>query len=127
MAKDLWKKLEYKYMTKSIESRLCLKKKLKVYMYKHLNDYNKILADLQNLDAKMVDEHLITTLLYGKEKINCNDVSNVLLKNEYRKKNKQIHIDTSSEAYTTRGRSKKRYPSKNKGEISIKITWSTSQ
>ena len=48
-------------------------------MNKHLNDYNKILADLKNLDVEILDEdetllllnsfldtydHLITTLLY---------------------------------------------------------------
>ena len=48
-------------------------------MTEHLNDYNKILADLKNLDVEILDEdetllllnsfldtydHLITTLLY---------------------------------------------------------------
>ena len=70
-------------------------------MSEHLNDYSKILTNLQNLNVKIDDEvkvllllnslpdaqeHLITTLLYGKEKINFHDVSNVLLNNEYRKK-----------------------------------------
>ncbi|KAK0593548.1 hypothetical protein LWI29_000010 [Acer saccharum] len=55
MASSLWKKLEDKYMTKSIENRLYLKKKLFHFQYKkgismieHLDNYNKILADLQN-------------------------------------------------------------------------------
>ena len=52
-AKELWKKLEDKYMTKSVENRLYLKKKLFRFQYhvgismsEHLNDYNKILAEI---------------------------------------------------------------------------------
>ncbi|GFZ19218.1 hypothetical protein Acr_27g0009570 [Actinidia rufa] len=85
-AKELWDKLENKYMTKSVENRLYLKKKLFRFQYKqgtsmneHLNSFNKILADLQNLDVEIDDEdkallllnslpetyeHLTTTLLY---------------------------------------------------------------
>ena len=72
-------------------------------MFEHLNDYNKILADLQNLEVEIKDkdkallllnslpdtyDHLITTLLYGKNEIKFNDVSNALTNNEYRKKDK---------------------------------------
>ncbi|KAG2692926.1 hypothetical protein I3760_08G075400 [Carya illinoinensis] len=88
-AKVLWQKLEDKFMKKSIESRLHLKKKLfrfqfreGISMSEHLNSYNQILADLLNLDVEIEDEdktllllnslpdtyeHLITTLLYEKE------------------------------------------------------------
>lgn len=119
-AKELWKKLENKYMTKSVENRLYLKKKLFRFQFRegislseHLNDYNKILADLKNLDVEISDEdkallllnslpdiydHLITTLLYGKDEIKFDDVSNALTNNEYRKKDKQAHRDTISEA-----------------------------
>ena len=50
-------------MTKSIENRLYMKKKLfrfgyehGITMNEHLNRYNKILADLQNLDVEIEDE-----------------------------------------------------------------------
>ncbi|TXG46307.1 hypothetical protein EZV62_028187 [Acer yangbiense] len=101
MASSLWKKLEDKYMTKSIENRLYLKKKLFHFQYKkgismieHLDNYNKILADLQNLDVEISDEdkallllnslpdtyeHLTTTLLYGKDEVKFIDVSNTLV------------------------------------------------
>ncbi|KAK0597154.1 hypothetical protein LWI29_022302 [Acer saccharum] len=106
MALSLWKKLEDKYMTKSIENRLYLKKKLFRFQYKkgismieHLDNYNKILADLQNLDVEISDEnkallllnslpdtyeHLTTTLLYRKDEVKFIDVSNALVNNEYR-------------------------------------------
>lgn len=102
--KDLWKKLDDKHMTKSIENRLYLKKKFFWFQYKegilmseYLNDFNKTLADLLNLNVEVEDEdkallllnslpdeyqYLITTLLYGKEEIKFEDVSNTLVNNE---------------------------------------------
>jgi hypothetical protein len=149
-AKELWKKLEDKFMTKSVENRLYLKKKLFRFQFRegmslseHLNDYNKILADLKNLDFEISDEdkallllnslpdaydHLITTLLYGKDEIKFDDVSNALTNNEFRKKDKQSYRDTVSEVLTVRGRfDKKKYGwrgrsrSKSKGASNKKI------
>ena len=89
-------------------------------MSKHLNDYNKILANLQNLEVEIKDmdkallllnslpdtyDHLIITLLYRKNEIKFNDVSNALTNNEYRKKDKQAYVDTGSEVLMVRGRS----------------------
>jgi len=92
-------------MKKSIENRLYLKKRIFHFQHKkgtsmneHLNDFNKMIADLKNLDVEMDDEdkallllnslpntyeHLVTTLLYGKENIKFIDVSNALVNNEY--------------------------------------------
>jgi len=92
-------------MKKSIENRLYLKKMIFHFQHKkgtsmneHLNDFNKMIADLKNLDVEIDDEdkallllnslpdtyeHLVTTLLYGKEKIKFIDVSNALVNNEY--------------------------------------------
>ena len=72
-------------------------------MFEHFNGYNKILTDLQNLEVEIKEkdkallllnslpdtyDHLIATLLYGKNEIKFNDVSNALTNNEYRKKDK---------------------------------------
>ena len=72
-----------------------------------MNDYNKILADLQNLEVDISSEdkallllnslpdnydHLITALLYGKDEIKFDDVSNALTNNEYRMKDKQVQM-----------------------------------
>lgn len=65
-------------------------------MTEHVNEFNKILSDLLNLDVNVVDEDkfilllnslpdfycLSTTLLYGKDKVKFEDVSSVLLGNE---------------------------------------------
>ncbi|KAK0580490.1 hypothetical protein LWI29_002570 [Acer saccharum] len=131
MASSLWKKLEDKYMTKNIKNHLYLKKKLFRFQYKkgismieHLDNYNKILADLQNLDVKIIDkdkallllnslpdtyEHLTTTLLYGKDEVKFIDVSNALVNNEYWKKDQLDHRDLTLEALTVaRGRTNNR-------------------
>jgi hypothetical protein len=132
MAKELWNKLEDKYMTKGIENKLYLKRKFFGFRYvegtsmpEHLNNLNKILADLQNLDVKIDDEdkavvlinslpdtyeHLATTLMYGKDTLKFDDVSNALTNDEYRRKDKQAHSGTSV-ALTVRGRSESKKPS----------------
>ena len=63
LAKKLWETLEEKYMEKSLENRLYMKKKFYRFTYTpgmsmndHVNSFNKILADLLNLDEKFVDE-----------------------------------------------------------------------
>ena len=138
LATSLWKKLEDKYMTKSVENRLYLKKKLFRFQYKkgtpmieHLDNFNKILADLQNLDVEIIDEdmallllnslpetydHLTTTLLYGKDEVKFSDVSNALVNNEYRRKDQFDHTDTTPEALTvSRGRTNNRKSDKSSG------------
>ena len=128
-------------MTKSVENRLYLKKKLFRFQYRsgismteHLNDYNKILADLLNLDVEILDEdkallllnslpkdydHLSTTLMYGKDTITFDDVSNALMNNEYRKKDMQANGD-SGEALSVRGRSTNRKDAGGRGRSKSK-------
>ncbi|KAJ8637632.1 hypothetical protein MRB53_011899 [Persea americana] len=69
-AKELWQKLEEKYMTKSLENRIYLKKKLfhfechqGVSITEHLNGFNKIIPDLMNIDVKINDENKALLLL----------------------------------------------------------------
>ena len=79
-------------MTKGVENKLYLKRKFFGFRYvegismlEHLNNLNKILFDLQNLDVKIDDEdkavvlinllpdtykHLATTLMYSKVRLN---------------------------------------------------------
>ncbi|KAL7258699.1 hypothetical protein ACSBR1_004749 [Camellia fascicularis] len=128
--KELWKVLQDKFMTKNIENRLYLKKRLFCFDYKkgismneHLDNFNKILADLKNLDVRTDDEdkallllnslpdtydHLTTTLLYGKEKIKYVDVSNALVNNELRRKDKSANRDSASEALTVKDKTNNR-------------------
>jgi cell division cycle protein 20 (cofactor of APC complex) len=106
-AKKLWEILKTKYLKKSIESRLFLKRRLYRFHFKrgnpvddHLNAYTKLLADLVKVDVEIEDEDKACILLYslpdeeyetfmltlmtGKETLNYNDVSGALI-NHYTK------------------------------------------
>jgi len=59
-ARQLWEILKKKYLTKSIESRLQLKRRLYHFQMKiglsineHMNNYIKLLTDLVNVDVKI--------------------------------------------------------------------------
>ena len=88
---SLWKALENKYMNKSNENRLYLLKRLLSLQLKsgmsissHIDEFNKLIVDLLNLDGTFKDEckamlligslleelnHLCITLIHGKEKM----------------------------------------------------------
>ena len=91
-AKKIWEILESKYLTKSIENRLYLKRRLYRFQLrngisigKYMNNYTKLLADLANVDEVIKDgdkalillsslldeEHdtLILTLINGKSSL----------------------------------------------------------
>ena len=70
-AYSLWKTLKNKYMKKSNENRLCLLKRLFRLQLKsgmsiisHIYEFNKLIADLLNLDETFKDERK-TMLLIG--------------------------------------------------------------
>ena len=64
----------------------------------------KIKALLQLNSLLDTYEHLTTTLLYGKDEIKLNDVSNSVMNNEVWKKDQHARRDTPFEALTTSGR-----------------------
>ncbi|CAL9022913.1 unnamed protein product, partial [Prunus brigantina] len=91
-------------------------------MHEHLNDYNKILADLANLDVQIPDEdkalcllnslpddydHLTTTLLYGKSEVKLDEVSAALVNHECRKKEQKTQ-NSQTKALVARGRTEER-------------------
>ncbi|PON97945.1 Zinc finger, CCHC-type [Trema orientale] len=130
----LWqyeKALENKYMRKSNEKRLYLKKRLFCLQLKsdttignhidnHIDTFNQFIADLSNLDEIFKDEdkvillirsfpnkldHLCITLLYEKEKLSFDEVSAILYNHEIRKKDQKENRDIPTETLTTRGHS----------------------
>ena len=95
---SLWCRIESLYMTKSLWNKLFMKKQLYSFRMKegmsilqHLNAFNKILSDLLALEVKLEKEedktflllfslpsscdHLATTIMYGKETLELEDVS----------------------------------------------------
>src|SRR4051812_3314155 len=104
----MWSRLESLYMTKSLSNKLYMKKKLYCLrmaegtsILQHLNAFNKIVSDLLALEVKLKEEdkalillsslppsydHLVTTILYGKETLELEGVRVMLVNNEFMKK-----------------------------------------
>nr|GEU92108.1 retrovirus-related Pol polyprotein from transposon TNT 1-94 [Tanacetum cinerariifolium] len=94
-AAGVWSKLETLYMTKSLANKLYLKKKLYTFympagrkISEHIDEFNKIVLDLANIEVKFEDEDLalllltslpasyenfVDTLLYGREALTLED------------------------------------------------------
>ena len=110
-------------MSKTLTSKLYLKQKLyglKMQegsdLAEHVNVFNQLVADLGKVDVKIEDEdmaivllcslpdsydHLVTTLTYGKEKVQVDDVVSTLLSHEQRKKNNSLE-ESSGSAFMAR-------------------------
>uniref|UniRef100_A0A2N9I9J1 Integrase catalytic domain-containing protein n=1 Tax=Fagus sylvatica TaxID=28930 RepID=A0A2N9I9J1_FAGSY len=105
----IWLNLEKRYMSKSLTNKLHLKQKLyglKITegadLRQHINTFKQIISDMLRIDIKFEDEdkammlltslpasyeHLVTTLLYGKETLELEEVSGALL-DHYQRKHK---------------------------------------
>lgn len=104
-AKELWVKLESRYMSKSLANKLRLKESLYTLrmaegtsIQTHLNEFNSIIIDLENLEVKIDDEdkavllvvslppsfkHFKEIMLYGnRETLSFEDVKSNLLSKE---------------------------------------------
>ncbi|KAH9783426.1 hypothetical protein KPL71_009306 [Citrus sinensis] len=109
-AVTLWRTLEDKYLVKSLENRIHamsqvydFRMKPRVSMHDHVSRFEKLLADLKNLDEDIKDEvkamillhslleeysHFVTTLIYGKSVIVFKDVCTTLTSLEIRNNDK---------------------------------------
>ncbi|KAH9669162.1 Integrase catalytic domain-containing protein [Citrus sinensis] len=116
---SLWRTLEEKYLLKSLENRLHVmsqvygfRMKPRVSMHDHVSRFEKLLADLKNLDEDIKDEvkavillyslpeeyrHFVTTLIYGKSMIIFKDVCTALTNLEIQNNDKNSE-GASSEA-----------------------------
>jgi hypothetical protein len=137
--KKIWDKLVEKFMSKTLTRKLYLKQKLyglKMQegsdLAEHVNVFNQLVADLGKVDVKIDDEdmaivllcslpdsydHLVTTLTYGKEKVQVDDVVAALLSHEQRRKNNSPEEPFGSAFMirSDRGGEDKKGKKKNKG------------
>nr|GEU79185.1 retrovirus-related Pol polyprotein from transposon TNT 1-94 [Tanacetum cinerariifolium] len=109
-AAGVWLKLETLYMTKSLANKLYLKKKLYTFympagrkISEHIDEFNKIVLELANIEVKFKDEdlalllltslpasyeHFVDTLLYGREALTLEDVMSTLNSKEIKERSK---------------------------------------
>ncbi|GJX75299.1 retrovirus-related pol polyprotein from transposon TNT 1-94 [Tanacetum coccineum] len=109
-AARVWTKLETLYMTKSLANKLYLKKKLYTFympagrkISEHIDEFNKIVLDLANIEVKFEDEdlalllltslsasyeHFVDTLLYVREALTFKDVMATLNSKEIKERSK---------------------------------------
>ncbi|KAE8654946.1 hypothetical protein F3Y22_tig00117034pilonHSYRG00285 [Hibiscus syriacus] len=128
----MWKALEEKFLKKSSQNRLHIKKRLFRFDYQpstsmneHINAFNELVADLLGMDETFKDEdlalmlfsslsdefeHLETTLLHGKDNVTLKDVTAALYSYELRKKTKKESKYEVAEAMVARGHSKSQKP-----------------
>ncbi|KAE8707953.1 putative beta-1,3-galactosyltransferase 20 [Hibiscus syriacus] len=131
-ASKMWKALEEKFLKKSSQNRLHMKKRLFRFDYqpdtsmnKHITAFNELVEDLLGMDETFKDEdlalmllsslpdefeHLETTLLHGKDNVTLKDVTVALYSYELRKKTKKESKYEAAEAMVARGRSKSQKP-----------------
>jgi len=117
--KKIWEILESKYLTKNIENRLHLKRRLHFQLKKGIsigecmNNYMKLLVNLANMDVVIEEEDkalillssfpdedyetFVLILINGKQSLSYNEVSFVLINHELRRKDKESSYSTSAE------------------------------
>ncbi|KAH9670611.1 hypothetical protein KPL70_017043 [Citrus sinensis] len=127
----LWKKLKDLYTKKSMAKRLATKKKLYTLQMEegssityHIDAFNKIILDLEDINVKIDDEdkamillcslpssyeNLVDTLMYGRQTLAIGDVKEALSSKAAIKKETR-----DGEGLTARGRAESRETSKNK-------------
>ncbi|KAH9699562.1 hypothetical protein KPL71_024410 [Citrus sinensis] len=130
-AAGLWKKLEDLYTKKSMVKRLATKKKLYTMQMEegssitdHIDAFNKIILDLEDINVKIDDEdkamillyslpssyeNLVDTLMYERQTLAMGDVKEALSSKAAIKKETR-----DGEGLTARGRTEKKETSKNK-------------
>lgn len=128
-AAEIWLKLENLHMSKSPENRLHLKLKLFTFkmqegtkMEDHLDEFSKVIFDLENIDITVDDEdqallllrslpqeykNLHETLVYGRDSLTLKKVQSTLMSLEL-KKQSESKIDNNGKGVMARGSSEKR-------------------
>ncbi|GJY83147.1 retrovirus-related pol polyprotein from transposon TNT 1-94 [Tanacetum coccineum] len=122
-AAGFWIKLVTLYVTKSLANKLYLKKKLFTFymdsgkkLSEHIDEFNKLVGDLANIDVKIDDEdqalmlltslpssydNFVETLFYGRETLTLEDVLSSLNSRELKKR---IDAKDDSDGLYVRGR-----------------------
>ncbi|KAK8966007.1 hypothetical protein KSP40_PGU019629 [Platanthera guangdongensis] len=131
---DLWRKLEELYMSRSLTNKLYVKKQLYslrmsegTQLLNHMNVFNKLVSQLRSMDVKVEEEdrallllsslprsfdHLVTTMLYGKDTLKMEEMVTLLLSNEKRSSS----VSSASEGLLVKSRDPSRGRSRGGGK-----------
>ncbi|VFR00763.1 unnamed protein product [Cuscuta campestris] len=142
---DIWDKLESRYKSKSLTSRLYLKKRLfglhmaeETKFNGHLDEFNKITTELESIDVKIEEEdkallllaslpssfdNIVTTLLFEKETLKFDEILAALLMNETRRGGNEVSND--GQALVAKGAGRERGRSKERGGMSKRFNSSS--
>nr|GEY61878.1 retrovirus-related Pol polyprotein from transposon TNT 1-94 [Tanacetum cinerariifolium] len=134
-AAEVWLKLETLYMKKPLANKLYLKKLYTFYMptgrkiFEHIDEFNKIVLDLANIEVKFQDEylalllltslpasyqHFVDTLLYRREALTLEDVMATLNSKETKERSKAKRDD--GEGLYVKGRTDHRDSRQSRGK-----------
>ena len=143
-AVGLWLKLESLYMTKSLTNRIYLKQRLFTLHMKegtpikdHLDELNKILMDLKNIDVRIDEEdqalillyslspsfkNFVNSMLYDRDTLYLEDVKSALHSKELRQKVSVVGSEDQAKGlfvrgHTEKGREKSRGKSRSKSRL----------
>nr|GEV15645.1 RNA-directed DNA polymerase, eukaryota [Tanacetum cinerariifolium] len=147
-AAGIWTKLTSLYMTKSLANRLYLKKKRYTYYMSpctklgdHIDEFNKLILDLANIDIEIEDEdqtlmlltsfpssyeNFMETVLYGRESLTMEDVLATLNSRKLKKRTKGTKEEISDGLYV-RGRSDYSGKAHSSGSSRFKLRGGTSK
>lgn len=128
-AAAIWLKLEHLYMTKSLANRLYLKQRLYTFKMQagrsiedYMDEFIKIIIDLENIDIKIDDENqalllinslpnsyenLCDTLVYGRDSLSLEEVQSALISKELKKRT-EGREDSSGEGLFMKGKTDKK-------------------
>ncbi|KAL5555285.1 hypothetical protein UlMin_037521 [Ulmus minor] len=139
-AAKVWLKLESLYMTKNLSNKLYLKAKFFTWkmtegrdLQDHIDDFNKLVMDLENIGVKYENEdkalvllhslpksyeHFVDILQHGRETISLEDVVGALKSKEQKRKNEMG--EHTGDGLIVRGRpSKKRAKEQAKCKVQV--------
>ncbi|KAG6396654.1 hypothetical protein SASPL_142809 [Salvia splendens] len=141
-AATLWTKLESLYMTKSLTNKLLLKQRLfRLRMQEgmplrdHLENLNKILLDLRNVDVKVEDgdtalillvylpesyENFVESFMTGKETLSLEDVRSALHIREDRQQATSTTTKNLASGLSVTGKGQKKFGQKKQNSKSSK-------
>ncbi|KAH9752645.1 hypothetical protein KPL71_014775 [Citrus sinensis] len=129
-AAGLWAKLEEMFLKKSLAKRMYMKRRLYTFSMKdgvamkdHVDEFNKLILDLENVNIILEDEdkalillsslpesyeHFVDTLIYGRQTLSLKDVKDAL-KSKDLKKRSDMKDQNNAEGLVAKGKPEKKH------------------